>query len=98
MVDDTLRVTGVIDFGPLTVMGDAAMDLAGAAIFLEVARGFEPDDVTYVVDRLQQRHGDAILHAVEMYRLWYAVRFSPYKADDGKLFAWCVASLAAARV
>lgn len=93
MMDDDLAVTGVIDFGPLTVIGDPAMDTASGVISLEVARGFDPGDTTHVMARAVERHGETIRRAIDTYRAWYAVRFSPYRADDEWLYAWCVKSL-----
>jgi aminoglycoside phosphotransferase (APT) family kinase protein len=93
LMDDTFNVTGVIDFGWLTAAGDAAMDLASAAIFLNVVRGHQAMDPERVEARLLSRHGDGLAQLLELYRGWYAVRFSPYKADDGSLFEWCVVSL-----
>ena len=93
LMDDEFNVTGVIDFGWLTVAGDPAMDLASAAIFLNVVRGHQASDADRVHARLLATHGDALAAAIETYRCWYAIRFSPYKADDGSLFEWCVLSL-----
>lgn len=93
LMDHDFKVTGVIDFGWLTVAGDPAMDLASAAIFLNVVRGHQASDAERVHARLLATHGDALAPSIETYRGWYAVRFSPYKADDGSLFEWCVVSL-----
>lgn len=93
LMDDDFNVTGVIDFGWLTVVGDTAMDLASAAIFLNVVRGHQASDAERVEARLLARHGDALADLMELYRGWYAVRFSPYKVDDASLFEWCVVSL-----
>ncbi len=94
LISDDLRVAGVIDFGPLTVIGDPWMDLASAVIFLEVARpGYTPSDTTLVTARLVKRVGVGILDAITTYRAWYAIRFSPYRDDDPNLYAWCVDSL-----
>jgi aminoglycoside phosphotransferase (APT) family kinase protein len=93
LMDDDFNVTGVIDFGWLTVAGDAAMDLASAAIFLDVVRGHQASDPERVHARLMATHGERLADRIEIYRGWYAVRFSPYRADDESLFAWCVKSL-----
>ena len=94
LMGDDLRVSGVIDFGPLTVMGDAWMDAASALIFLEVTRpGYTPADTDFVQARLVERLGAYFLDAAETYRAWYAIRFSPYRDDDANLYAWCVRSL-----
>jgi aminoglycoside phosphotransferase (APT) family kinase protein len=93
LMDGDFNVTGVIDFGWLTVAGDAALDLASAAIFLSVVRGHLTSDAERVHARLLATHGDGLAEAIETYRGWYAVRFSPYEADDASLFDWCVESL-----
>ncbi len=94
LVGDDLRVSGVIDFGPLTVIGDPMLDLASAVIFLEVARpGYTPADTDFVRDRIAARTGPAIDDAITTYRAWYAIRFSPYRDDDANLYNWCVTSL-----
>jgi aminoglycoside phosphotransferase (APT) family kinase protein len=93
LMDDEFNVTGVIDFGWLTVAGDTALDLASAAIFLSAVRGHQASDAEHVHARLLAAHGGGLAEAIETYRGWYAVRFSPYKADDASLFDWCVESL-----
>jgi aminoglycoside phosphotransferase (APT) family kinase protein len=93
LMDDDLNVTGLIDFGWLTVAGDPAMDLASAAIFLDVVRGHHASDPERVHARLLATFGESLAELIEIFRGWYAVRFSPYKADDQSLFAWCVKSL-----
>jgi aminoglycoside phosphotransferase (APT) family kinase protein len=98
LIGDDLSVSGVIDFGPLTVIGDPAMDLASASIFLEVARpGYRPADTAFVEARLREHAGPSILDAIPLYRGWYAIRFSPYRDDDANLYAWCVESLKSLR-
>jgi aminoglycoside phosphotransferase (APT) family kinase protein len=94
LMSDDLSVAGVIDFGPLTVIGEATMDLASSLIFLEVARpGYMPADTAFVQDRLVARAGGHIRAAADLYRAWYAIRFAPYRDDDANLYAWCVSSL-----
>jgi aminoglycoside phosphotransferase (APT) family kinase protein len=94
LIGDDLNVSGVIDFGPLTVIGDPMLDLASAVIFLEVARpGYRIEDTQFVRDRLAARVGPAIDDAILTYRAWYAIRFSPYRDDDANLYAWCTGSL-----
>ena len=94
LIADDLVVSGVIDFGPLTVIGDPMLDIASAVIFLEVARpGYRTEDTEFVRDRLFARSGRAIDDAITTYRAWYAIRFSPYRADDANLYAWCTGSL-----
>ena len=94
LISDDLSVSGVIDFGALTVIGDADVDLVSALIFLEVVRpGYTPADTHFVLQRLVARAGEGIREKITTYRGWYALRFAPYRDDDAKLYAWCVQSL-----
>ncbi len=96
MVDEeTLRVTGVIDFGPLTVMGDALLDVTSAVVFLEASRdSFERADSAYLTEALVRRYGDGIIDVMRTYRAYCALRLSHTKLDDDHLYAWCAASIA----
>lgn len=94
LMSEQRTVAGVIDFGPLTVIGDPWLDLASAVMFLEVARpGYTHADTEFVCNRMVARVGPPVLDAIVTYRGWYAIRFSPYRDDDPRLYAWCVASL-----
>lgn len=95
IIGDDLRVTGLIDFGPLTAIGDAMMDVASAAIFLEVQRSWEPADIAYVSERLIAQHGAAGPIAISAYRPWYAMRLAHCRDDDERLYAWCLDALRA---
>jgi aminoglycoside phosphotransferase (APT) family kinase protein len=94
MIGDDLRVSGVIDFGPLTVIGDPQLDIASALMFLEVSRpGYRVEDTAFVRERLIERAGNDLDEYVRTYSGWYAIRFSPYRDDDANLYAWCVRTL-----
>jgi hypothetical protein len=93
LVWEALAVSGVIDFGPLTVIGDPWLDLASALIMLEVVPGHTDADSELVRDRLVRTAGAAFTEAATTYRAWYAIRFSPYRNDDPGLYDWCIYSL-----
>ena len=70
LVDDHCRVTGVVDFSFYTVVGDPVLDVAGAAICLEMT-GSPPGDVPLILRHLEfersvlgLRHGCASLGPV----------------------------------
>jgi aminoglycoside phosphotransferase (APT) family kinase protein len=93
LIGDDMAVSGVIDFGPLTVIGDPWLDLASALMFLEVVQpGYLTEDSDLVRDRLVDRVGDGIIDRTTTYAGWYASRFSPYR-DDPNLYRWCVETL-----
>lgn len=93
IVGDDLRVTGVIDFSWITMVGDATMDFCGAVIFIDVVRGYRPDDVRFVEQLASDRRGPEIRDLIRLYRLYYGFFFSPYRKDDERLFQWCVVNI-----
>ena len=88
MVDDGGRVTGVIDFGGNTLLGDQRMDVASAAIFAAIPQVPEADerDAAFVMDEVCRRYGAGLSDVVEAYRGYYAIHFSGGSQD----YAWCV--------
>lgn len=95
LVGDDLSITGVIDFGPLTVIGDPMLDVASAVIFLEATReAFDPRDSVYLTERLVARDGSGVIETLRAYRAFYALRLSNSKLEgDEHLYGWCVRSL-----
>ena len=57
LLDDSLAVSGLVDFSIWTVIGDPAIDLAGAAIFLEMIEEASAEDIAGVRALLLARHG-----------------------------------------
>jgi aminoglycoside phosphotransferase (APT) family kinase protein len=93
MVTDDLRVSGVLDFSPMTVLGDSQVDLAGSLMWLEVVPGYQPADSATLRHLIVERHGERIEPVIDLYRLVYSVYFAGARLDDPKLYDWCVANL-----
>ncbi len=92
MVDDAGSITGVIDFGGLTLYGDPRLDPACALLFLAGHDGVTVADRQIVSDHLRRRglcDGD-----LQLYALFYAFRFL-HTTREG-LFRWCLDTLRAA--
>jgi len=92
MVDDELNVTGIIDFSPMTVVGDSLMDVAGGLLFLEVTDGYTPDNSEILREIIVKKYGSGIDDIIRLYRLYYSFYFSGAK-DDKNLYRWCVDNL-----
>ncbi len=92
-VDDELTICGVGDFGYTTVVGDARMDLAGAVAYLEVVDGYHPDDTTFLMRSVAERHGAGMVRWIDFYRLYYSFYFSTCKTDDPRTYGWCIRNL-----
>ncbi|MEX2394119.1 MAG: aminoglycoside phosphotransferase family protein, partial [Actinomycetota bacterium] len=93
LVSKDLRVTGVIDFGFSTLVGDPRMDMVGASCFLEVSREFStPQDAHVVRSYLRAKAGikDDIY---ALYRTYYALYFAFTHEFGLKLYDWCLETL-----
>jgi len=98
LLDDRLAVSGLVDFSEWTVVGDPALDIAGAALFLEMIAEATEGDVAAVRAIVLARHGPAILPAARFYRAYAA--FAVADPDAGgslypKMFPWALATLKA---
>ena len=85
LTDAQGTVTGLLDFGPLTLMGDATLDLAGAVLYLTGMEGVVAADRGVVRERAREHGlGDGDL---AIGRLFLAFRLLS-TTRDGQ-FRWC---------
>lgn len=92
LVREDGQVSGLIDFGPSTVMGDALMDAAGAVLYLAGMAGITAQDRQIVLERAREHGlGDEDL---ALYRLFYAFRFLDTPRDG--VWRWCIESIRSA--
>lgn len=89
MMNDTLQVTGLIDFSFTTRVGDHVMDLAGAAHFLRIANPSAEEDHAFLMELIAERHGDEVVERIGLYAVWFAFSFA-YNHDDAVIYPWCV--------
>jgi aminoglycoside phosphotransferase (APT) family kinase protein len=83
MVTDDGRVCGVIDFGALTLIGDADLDLACAVLNLTGMAGMTLDDRRIALKRAEA-HG-LTRDTLDLYGLYYAFRFlGALRENDGQ--------------
>jgi putative membrane protein len=91
IVDEQGTVVGVVDFASLTMVGDPAMDVAGAVMFLDITPGVHSTDVRRLRERVQRLAPDA-LRRESAYRRFYAFRYL-HALDDPPLYRWCLETL-----
>jgi aminoglycoside phosphotransferase (APT) family kinase protein len=89
MMDDDLRVTGLIDFSFTTRVGDSVMDLAGAVYFLQIANPQGPEDNAFLMDLIEARHGPAVRDRFGLYAVWFAFSFA-FNPEMTVVYAWCL--------
>lgn len=92
MVDHAGRVTGVIDFGGLTLRGDPRLDPACALLFLTGLDGVTAEDRDVVA--LHLRNHGLCDDDLRLYGLFYAFRFLDTEREG--LFRWCARTIQAA--
>ena len=98
LIDDRLAVSGLVDFSVWTVVGDPALDIVGAALFLEMIEEATAGDVAHARRLVLDRHGGAIVPAGCFYRAYAAFAMADPGNADGlypKMFPWAIENLAA---
>jgi aminoglycoside phosphotransferase (APT) family kinase protein len=94
MVADDGRICGVIDFGPLTLIGDAELDLACAVLYLTGMAGVMPEDRRAALKQAEAR--GLTREMLDLYSLYYAFRLLGARRESDGLFRWCVRTIAKA--
>lgn len=96
LLGEGLTVSGVIDFGPFTVVGDPVLDLAVSYITLELIEECTADDARFVRELAIERHGPDILPALRFYRAYLAFSMADpanAKPPYPRLYGWSIAML-----
>jgi aminoglycoside phosphotransferase (APT) family kinase protein len=91
VVADDSRVCGVIDFGALTLIGDADLDLACAVLNLTGMAGVTPEDRLVALKRAEAL--GLTRETLDLYSLYYAFRFLGARRENDGLFRWCVRTI-----
>lgn len=91
-----LSISGVIDFGPFTVVGDPILDVAVSYLTLELIEECSAHDARYVRDVVLERYGQSIAPALRFYRAYLAFSMADpanSAAPYPRLYAWAIAML-----
>lgn len=89
MMDDALRVTGLLDFSFTTRIGDGVMDLAGALHFNRIGNPRAAEDFDYLTGLVRARHGAELQDLIGLYAVWFAFSFA-YAHENRVVFPWCL--------
>jgi hypothetical protein len=79
------KITGIIDFSDLTIVGDPMIDYVSLALFAR-----EEEGQTRINDLLYARFQDEFLDRKRLYGAYYALRFCGCKFSDPNTYAWCL--------
>jgi hypothetical protein len=98
LLDERLQVSGLVDFSVWTLVGDRAIDLIGAALFLEMLDQATAEDVATARRLVLARHSPAILPLWRFYRAYCAFALARPTDAGGlypKMVPWSLANLRA---
>lgn len=87
-------VSAVIDFGPLSLVGDPRLDVACSVLFLTGLAGVTPSDRDLARSAARSFGVDDDL--LRLYGLYYAFRFLGAPRHSDGLLRWCMSRIAAA--
>jgi aminoglycoside phosphotransferase (APT) family kinase protein len=93
MLDDKANISAVLDFSPLTLIGDPVMDLAGALRFTTVFDFTTPQDIAYLTQAIVKQYGADVMPRIELYTIYYSLLFSNCKEPDPPTYLWALGHL-----
>ena len=86
-------LTAIVDFSPLTLVGDPLMDLAGAYYFCQIFDFVTEADYRFLRQQIDQRYGPHCWQRIDLYHTFYSLRFSDCKGPDNHTYRWCLRRL-----
>ena len=93
LCDERGILTAVVDFSPLTLIGDPLMDLAGAYYFCRIYDFVTEADYRFLRGQIDRRYGPQCWQYVDLYYTFYSLRFSDCNGPDNHTYRWCLRRL-----
>ena len=93
LCDERGILTAVVDFSPLTLIGDPLMDLAGAYYFWRIYDFVTEADYEYLRGQIDARYGPRCWRRIDLYYTFYSLRFSDCKVPDNHTYHWSLRRL-----
>ena len=88
--DERGILTAVVDFSPLTLIGDPLIDLAGAYYFCRIYDFVSEADFSFLREQVDRRYGAQSWQHIDLYYTFYSLRFSDCKVSDNHTYHWCL--------
>ena len=93
LCDERGILTAVVDFSPLTLIGEPLMDLAGAYYFCRIYDFVTEADYSFLRQQIDRRYGAQSWQHIDLYYTFYSLRFSDCKVPDNHTYRWCLRRL-----
>ncbi len=88
--DERGILTAVVDFSPLTLIGDPLIDLAGAYYFCRIYDFVSEADFSFLRKEVDRKYGAQSWQHIDLYYTFYSLRFSDCKVSDNHTYHWCL--------
>lgn len=95
LCDECGILTAVVDFSPLTLIGDPLIDLAGAYYFWRIYDFVTDADYEFLRRQIDRRYGPHCWKRIDLYYTFYSFRFSDCKIPDNHTYRWSLRRLRA---
>lgn len=92
LVNPDGTISALLDFGPLTVIGDHLMDVAGLVYFASVSQGIE-SEVEDQLGILASKAYSQEMTIIRAYLIYYCLLFVNSQSYDPRTYAWCKRNL-----
>ncbi len=95
LCDEFGILTAVVDFSPLTLIGDPLIDLTGAYYFWRIYDFVTDADYEFLRRQIDRRYGPHCWKRIDLYYTFYSFRFSDCKIPDNHTYRWSLRRLRA---
>lgn len=82
------EITALLDFGPLTLIGDHLMDVTGLVYFPTVTEGISEDSTKYLLKQASYKY-KGVENTLIHYLLYYCLYFINSMSYDPRTYVWC---------
>ena len=95
LLDNQAKISGLLDFSRLTIIGDPLLDYAEALSTFEDPLRPEGSakNAKRCVQLIKNQLGEGALETIRIYQLYYAILFSDCEAYDPTTYSWCIRTL-----
>ncbi len=92
MVNQQGQVTGLLDFGSLSLIGDHLIDVAALTYTVTISDEVDKTAETYLLKKTKQKYSNK-LKLIRVYTLFYCLLFINSLTYDPRTYAWCIKNL-----
>ena len=93
LCDERGILTAIVDFSPLTLVGDPLLDVAAAYYYCGIFNFVTEADYRFLRREIDRRYGPHCWPRLDLYYTFFSLRFSDCKISDNHTYQWCLRRL-----